>query len=48
MSPRNAVGNQAGDGSAAGVVGVQHLAQKDPKRDQRRKDSIEPGYADCG
>src|SRR5262249_18530107 len=48
LSPRHAVGKQAGDGRPTGVVRAQHLAQEDPQRDERRKDPIDPGYADRG
>jgi hypothetical protein len=40
------MGNEAGDGRAAGVVRAQDLAQKDPERDERRIDSVFPNYAD--
>ena len=36
------MGDQAGDGRAAGMVGTQNLAQEDPQRDQRRIDPVEP------
>ena len=42
MPPRQAVGEQAGDGGAAGVVGAEDLPQEDPERDQRRVDPAQP------
>jgi hypothetical protein len=38
--------DEAGDCRAARVVRAQHLAQKNPERDERRIDSILPEYAD--
>jgi hypothetical protein len=36
------VRNQAGNGSAAGVVRAEDLAQNDPKDDQRGEDPVQP------
>jgi hypothetical protein len=36
------MGEQASDGGAAGMIRTQHLSQKDPQCDQRRKDPIQP------
>ena len=41
------VGDQAGDGGAAGVVGAEDLAQEDPQRHQRGEDPVQPA-ADGG
>ena len=40
------MGNEAGNGCAAGVVRAQHLAQKDPESDKWRIDSVFPECAD--
>ena len=42
MPLRQAVGDQAGDGGAAGVVGAEDLAQEDPQRHQRGEDPVQP------
>jgi hypothetical protein len=42
LSVRQAVGDQAGDGGAAGVVRTEDLSQEDPQGDQRRKDPVQP------
>ena len=42
LSLRQAVGDQAGDGGAAGVVGTEDLAQEDPKRNQGGEDPVQP------
>src|SRR5262249_30564884 len=42
LSPCKTMGEQAGDGGAAGMIRTQHLSQKNPQRDQRRIDPIEP------
>jgi hypothetical protein len=36
------VGDQAGDGGAAGVVRAEDLAQEDPERNQRGEDPVQP------
>jgi hypothetical protein len=36
------MGEQAGDGGAAGVIRTQDLPEKDPERDQRGEDPIQP------
>src|SRR5262249_43142216 len=36
------MGEQARDGGAAGMVGTQDLPEKDPERDQRGEDPIQP------
>src|SRR6516165_3294424 len=36
------MGEQAGDGGAAGMVGTQDLSEKDPERYQRGEDPIQP------
>src|SRR4051812_34872377 len=36
------MGDQAGDGGAAGMVGTQDLSQEDPQCDQRGKDAVQP------
>src|SRR5262249_55772495 len=46
FSPREQVGNETGDGCAAGVVRAQHLAQKNPEGDKGRIDSVFPECAD--
>jgi hypothetical protein len=38
LPPRQAVGDQAGDGAAAGLVGAEDLSQEDPQRDQGGED----------
>jgi hypothetical protein len=40
--------DQAGDGGAAGMVRTQDLTQKDPQRNQRRKNPIQPILAKLG
>ena len=47
LPPRQAVGDQAGDGGAAGGVGAEDLPQQDPQRHQRREDPVQPA-ADGG
>jgi hypothetical protein len=42
LSPRQEVGEQAGDGGAAGVGRAQDLPQEDPQRDQRGEDPVQP------
>jgi hypothetical protein len=42
FSPRNQVGNETGNGCATGLVRAQHLAQKNPERDERRIDAVIP------
>src|SRR5262249_28950966 len=42
QSPREAMGDQAGDGGAAGLVGAEDLAEGDPQGHQRRVDAVEP------
>ena len=42
LAPRQAMGEEAGDGSAAGVVGAEDLAQEDPQRNQRGEDAVQP------
>jgi len=42
LPPRQAVGDQAGDGGAARVVGAEDLPQEDPQRDHRREDPVQP------
>src|SRR5262249_3586727 len=37
-----AMGEQAGNGRAAGMIRTQDLPEKDPERDQRGKDPIQP------
>jgi hypothetical protein len=34
--------DQSGDSRSAGVILTQHLTEKDPQRDQGRKDAIDP------
>ena len=46
MPLRDAVGDQAGDGGAAGVVGAEDLAEEDPQGDQRGEDPVVPGGLD--
>ena len=36
------MGDEAGDGGAAGVVGTEDLAQEDPKRNQWGEDPVQP------
>jgi hypothetical protein len=38
--------DQAGDGGAAGLVGVEHLAEEDPEGHQRGEDAVFPGALD--
>ena len=38
--------DQAGDGGAAGLVGVEHLAEEDPEGRQRGVDPVVPGRLD--
>jgi hypothetical protein len=38
--------DQAGDGGAAGLVGVEHLAEEDPEGHQRGEDAVLPGAPD--
>ena len=40
------MGDQPGDGGAAGLVGVEHLAEEDPEGDQRGEDPVVPGRLD--
>ena len=40
--PRQAVGDQAGDLGAAGVVRTEDLSQEDPEGDPGRKDPVQP------
>ncbi len=42
MPLRQAVGDQAGDGGAAGVVGAEDLPQEDPERHQRGEHPVQP------
>ena len=42
LPPRDAVGDQAGDGGPAGVVGAEHLAEEHPQGDQRGEDPVQP------
>src|SRR4029077_5358905 len=41
-----AVRDRAGDGGAAGLVGVEHLAEEGPEGDQRGEDAVLPGALD--
>jgi hypothetical protein len=43
---RDAVGDQPGDRGAAGLVGVEHLAEEDPEGHQRGEDPVVPGRPD--
>ena len=36
------MGDQAGDGGPAGVVGAEDLAEEDPQGDQRGEDPVQP------
>ena len=38
--------DQSGDGGAAGLVGVEHLAEEDPEGHQRGEDTVFPGALD--
>ena len=40
------MGDQAGDGGAAGLVGVEDLAEEDPEGHQRGEDPVVPGGLD--
>jgi hypothetical protein len=40
--------DQASDGSAARLIGAQDLSQEDPQRNQGRKDSVQPVFAERG
>jgi hypothetical protein len=40
LPPREAMGDQEGDGRSAGVVGAEDLSQEDPQRDQREKGAV--------
>ena len=39
--------DQARDGRTTGMILAQHLAKKDPQRDQRRIDPVEPDNIQC-
>src|SRR3954454_19756824 len=41
-----AMRDQAGDGGAAGLVGVEHLAEEDPEGHERVEDAVLPGAVD--
>jgi hypothetical protein len=43
QSPAGAPGEEAGDGGAARVVGVQHLREEDPEGHQRREEAVAEG-----
>ncbi len=42
MPLRQPVGEEAGDGGAAGMIRTQDLPEKDPERDQWGKDPVQP------
>ena len=42
------MGDQAGDRGAAGLVGVEDLAEEDPEGHQRGEDPVVPGRLDLG
>src|SRR5205807_284380 len=42
LSPGQPVGDQAGDGGTAGVVGAEDLPQENPERDQGGEDPVQP------
>ena len=42
LPPGDAVGDQAGDGGPAGLVGAEDLAEEDPQGDQRGEDPVQP------
>jgi hypothetical protein len=42
LSPRQAVGDERGDGGVAGVVGTPDWAQEAPERDQRGEEAVQP------
>jgi hypothetical protein len=46
LSPRDAMGDQAGHGGATGRVGGEDLAEEDPEGHQRREDAVDPGRLD--
>jgi hypothetical protein len=39
--------DQASNGGATGMILAQHLTEKDPQRDERRIDPVEPTRLDC-